>query len=260
MLGTLDKAMSLLTVLADREHELGVSELSRALRIPKATTYRIVTELERQGLVRKNPESSRYQLGLALWELGRKAVDRLNLRPAARPRLEEVTEATRETSLFVVHDGHSIAYVERVDSPHEIQINPRLLGLAPFHRSAAGKIFLAFDPDLSREALDEQTLPRLTGSTIVSPKALAAEIEKIRKRGWASSIREWRREMSSVAAPVWNASDALAGAIVLSGPANRFEPMRLPALRDAVMSAARALSADLGSGKPHRARLKEKAS
>jgi IclR family transcriptional regulator, KDG regulon repressor len=246
VLGTLVKAIDVLTVLANDERELGASELAKAMDMPKATVYRILSTLEEKGFVRKDRESAKYQLGLALWELGRKAVDRLQLRPSARPWLEQLTASTQETSLFVVHDGSTIVYLDRVLSPQLLQISPGSLGLAPLHFSAAGKIFLAFEPEAFGSHLERASNEAHSPQARFDAPVLMTELAQVRKQGWAASIREWRPEMSSIAAPVWKADGALAGAIVLSGPADRFAGRRFKELAADVVSAARATSMDLG--------------
>jgi enoyl-CoA hydratase len=89
-------------------------------------------------------------------------------------------------------------------------------------------------------------LPRYTARTIVDLAQLKAELQAVRLAGWAASRREWKDEMSSLGAPVRDAQGRLAGAIVISGPADRITPAAERRFVEAVMSAARGASGDLG--------------
>ena len=78
------------------------------------------------------------------------------------------------------------------------------------HRSSAGKVLAAFNPDLA-EARLRAGLPPSTGYTIVVPELLVAELSGIRERGYARSVDETELGMSSLAVPV---RDSLGGPVV----------------------------------------------
>lgn len=245
-LGTLINAFRVLDQLAESEQELGLSELSRLLNLPKATTYRLLVTLKGHAFVRQNEETSRYTLGLQLWELGRRAVDRLDLKAVARPWLERLLEETEETVMLVILDGDLLVYVEKLDTPQPIQINPRSLGIAPLHASASGKAFLAFGPATLLEQLPTTGLTAYTEHTITERHTLEDELATIRKQGWAASIKEWRNEMASLAAPVWNAQGTCSAVVTLSGPVERFSPDRQEALVHQLLYVTREISRALG--------------
>jgi len=240
------KALQLLHVLAESEAELGISEIARLMKIPKATAYRMAGALEEHGFVRKNPVTMRYGLGLVLWELGRRAVLRLDLRPVAQSYLKSLSDQVGETSLFVICDSGSIIYLEKAESAQPIQVNQEALGLSPFHASAAGKLFLAYSPDLQQRLWRQGPLASYTPHTVTEKAALEAEFALIRERGWAASQREWRQEMSSVAVPVWKGDKELAGTIVVSALAERLEGDRIEAVLQRTLAAGQQMSRDLG--------------
>ncbi len=243
---TVEKALQLLHVLADSETPLGISEVARLLQMPKATAFRLASTLEEHGFIHKDATTMRYGLGLQLWELGRRAVLRLDMRPIARSYLQTLTEQTGETSLFVITDSSSVVYLESVNSSQAIQVNAHALGVTPLHASAAGKIFLAHHSQLLKKLWRQDSLAKYTNYTITDRKALEAELEQVRQQGWATSIREWRSEMSSVAVPVWNAGSELVGGIVVSAPAERLEGDRLGEVLNQVLMAAHQMSRNLG--------------
>jgi len=246
-LGTLVNAFRLLDLLAETEHELRLSDLSKQLDLPKATTYRLLATLKEYGYVRQNEQTTGYTLGLRLWELGRRAVDRLELRSVARPWLEQLLVDTEETVMLVILDGMLLVYVEKLDTPQPIQINPRSLGIAPLHASASGKLFLAFGPHELWDQLVAKGLNSYTPHTITDESALERELGLIREQGWALSRREWREEMASIAAPVWGTQGNFVAAVTVAGPIDRFSPAREPALVKQLLHATNGISQELGS-------------
>src|SRR5262245_48071611 len=79
----IDKALGLLFFLHERA-PCGVSEIGRALGLPKSSAHRLLGALGRRGLVERD-EQGRYRTGFALLALGLGALEREPLATAARP-------------------------------------------------------------------------------------------------------------------------------------------------------------------------------
>ncbi|MGD8466334.1 MAG: helix-turn-helix domain-containing protein, partial [Anaerolineae bacterium] len=60
---SVERAIAILKSFSMEQPERGVSELSQALDLHKSTVSRLVQTLERGGLLTRNPETRRYQLG-----------------------------------------------------------------------------------------------------------------------------------------------------------------------------------------------------
>ena len=110
------------------------------------------------------------------------------------------------------------------------------------HASSAGKVMLAFgDVPLPRGRL-----AAFTHLTITYPAALAAEIERVRTRGWAEAIEEREAGLSAIAAPVWGAGGELAAIVALQGPTSRFDREAIAATVPLLVSCAHRISVALG--------------
>ena len=101
----------ILSACADVEYSLGLTELSRAANLPKATTYRLADHLVRAGLIER--DGRRYRLGLKLFEFGSRVAVR-SARNEILPYLEELRTVTAATVHFAVRDGSSVLYVEKL--------------------------------------------------------------------------------------------------------------------------------------------------
>ena len=115
------------------------------------------------------------------------------------------------------------------------------------HAGAAGKVLLAYADSEIRDALLSQgPLTRITGNTIVDPQRLRDALGMIRRLNYGESDSERVSDVWSVAAPVFDVDGTVVAALGLAGPISRFNDRHRQACREAVMAAAKNLSADLG--------------
>ena len=235
------RSLAILDVLAE-EPSLGTNEIARRLGTSASTTSRQLATLVEAGLVEHVPVTGRYRLGIRLVALATSVLARLDVRAIAHPHLEDLAEQIGETATLSVPSDPDAITVDVVRSPRYIQDGSQLGRPSIAHATAAGKVMLAFDSVASQRVLQAYT-PR----TITDPRRLAAEIERIRRRGWADAFEEREIGLNAIAAPVWSNDGALAGIIALQGPIPRFgrAPARaaLPILRERAV----VISAELGS-------------
>src|SRR5215467_5863339 len=93
-----ERVSNVLLAFTSGEPVLGVADIARRLAIPKSAVHRTLTALCRTGLVRQDPATAKYRLGLRAFDLGLAALDHGDIRSAALPVLTEVTTRTCETT------------------------------------------------------------------------------------------------------------------------------------------------------------------
>ena len=218
--GAIDKALEVLFHL----HEAGgtargVSELGRALELPKSTAHRLLTSLAKRGLVEQDARG-RYQPGIALLALGLGVLDREPLVAASRAVVERAAEELGETIFLSGARAGRLYVLDKQEGTGFLRAAPRIGAEIPAHATAIGKLYLAFAPE-SLEPLPDK-LPRYTPNTAVDPRALAREVEATRARGWAGMRNEWIPDLAGVAVPI-RVADRLFGAIAAAGPTSHFD-------------------------------------
>jgi IclR family KDG regulon transcriptional repressor len=232
--GVVDKVARLLIALAGEKKALDLSEIAAHTGINKSTACRILKRLALHRLIDQDANSGCYRLGLALFELGRRVGDTVNLSEVARPVLESLARESGETAHFAlldVHDG-KVVHLARVDSPHPVRAVPSQTGKGyPFHCLSVGKAIAAFLPEAERRLLlSPVKFERFTRRTITRRDDLERELEKIRRRGYAVDNEEYYEGIRCVAVPVLGQADTVLGGLSIAGPANRMTPDRLEQL------------------------------
>ncbi len=242
-----DRAAQLLVEVARHRDPVSFGQLTAVSGLAKSTTSRLLTALERNGLVRRDV-AGRFSPGEVFLSYAWRGGAEADLVSIAQPVLAQLGEQTGETvNLGVPRDRGLVEQIAQVDSRYLIG-GTNWVGLAvPLHCAALGKVLLAF----GAAELPKGRLEQRTGRTITSRAALAAELAAVRERGYAVTTEELEPDLVAVAAPVFagrtDAGGAAAvAAVSVSGPATRMTAGKLPAAAASCMSAARSLSALLG--------------
>ncbi|MCD6672122.1 MAG: IclR family transcriptional regulator [Burkholderiaceae bacterium] len=241
---TVDQGLQLLELLASTPDPQGVSELGRALGLPKSKVFRLLDTLAGRRYVRRREEDSRYEITLKLWELGNISMSRLSVTDVARPFLDSLAARSGESAQLAVLDCGESVYVDKSDGAHPVSGVTRIGSRLPAHCCATGKAELAFQPPETLKLLSRR-LKGFTTATITTSKALAQELAEVRERRYAINRGEWYEDVWGVAAPVRDRTGAVCASIGVWGPRHRLS-VRLDEIAHLVVAAASGVSAALG--------------
>jgi DNA-binding IclR family transcriptional regulator len=244
----LERALALLAQFSAERPRLGLSELSRGLRLSKATILRLLRTLETHGMVRQRAEDRSFTLGPGAIRLGALALRHTGLLEVSRPRLTRLRALTGETACLFMVSGADRLCVDVVPSQHDLRLTLEVGMTRPLHAGAAGKVLLAFMPPRDAERiLLRGRLPRLTAATVTSPAVLLRQLGPIRRDGFAATHGEAVDGAAAVAAPVFDRDDVLVAAVNVLGPRLRMSDPAIREIVPAVKAAAQAISGELGS-------------
>jgi DNA-binding IclR family transcriptional regulator len=216
---SLGRAIDLLRAVAERRGA-SASELARATGLPRSTVTRTLSTLADAGLV-EHPGD--WVLGYELVRLARAADPYHGLVEAARGVLARLRDDTDESALLAVTRGRpDIEIVLQLDPARHVGVGSWVGVDVPLHASAAGKLALA---ELEREEraawLRRNPLVQFTQSSITDAQTFMAELDRVRRRGWAEIVDELEDGLTSLAVPVRGGDGSLAGLIGISGPTFR---------------------------------------
>jgi DNA-binding IclR family transcriptional regulator len=226
--------------------ELGVTELGRRLGVHKATASRLAATLAERGLLERDPGTERYRLGFGLIRLAGAAMAGLDLVSSARPILEDLAREVRETVTIGVLSGDDVVSIDQVTGASSIVSASWVGRRTPLHTTSTGKVFLAFLDEDERGRRLARPLERATRRSIVDPAQLRAQLEDVRRRGYAQTLEELEEGLNAVAAPVRQADGEVVASLSVSGPAFRLRPVDLPRVGRRTMEAAERISRRLG--------------
>ncbi len=255
--GSALKPFAALETVAAARRPLSVTELAVLLGVPKPTMHRIVRQLEGEGLIRREPHGRRYEPGPRLLGFALDVV-RTSLGTApVHAILEALSAQIGETCNLGMMVGNAVVYLDRVEAawPFGLKFEPG--SRVPLHCTSMGKLFLGTLPRQRREALIRaSSLYAYTENTIVDPDALRAELERIRRDGYAVDNQEFLAGVICLAVPVRDARDRVFAALAVSAPQARLPVARaighLPLLRRAAQDLAAELGPANGPSEPRR--------
>jgi len=242
---SVDRALDLLEALAGSDGEVSITALAVRTKLHVSTVHRLLATLLRRGYVRQNPDTSRYYAGAKVSTLAEGRSRYNELRLAARPLLQALVEATRETANLSVLDDTMAVYIETAASPQVVRLFTVVGNRVPLHATGAGKALLASLPQTRRDALLDRTeLKPLTAKTLVDRASLARALDEARERGYALDDEEYDEGVRCVAVPVGPIGAPIA-ALSISGPSSRLSKQRcvefVPQMRRAAGELSEAL-------------------
>ncbi|HLI25455.1 MAG TPA: IclR family transcriptional regulator [Chloroflexota bacterium] len=243
----LDRALEIMRHLALDPRGRALGELSASLKLPKSTTRRFLLTLARHGFVEQDPETERYRLGLVVLGLSTAVQRHSSLAAAAQPVLERLRDDSGETAAVHVRFGDVRVCLAVAESRERVRYVHEVGQATPLYAGAQSKVLLAaLAPDERAAFLARVPLRPLTERTLVEPMALAEELERVRRLGYAVSTGEVTRDAAAVAAPLHDRTGRTVASIGVTGPLSRLSAPRLTELVPLVVAAAADVSRRLG--------------
>jgi DNA-binding IclR family transcriptional regulator len=236
------RAVHLLKAFTRERPSQTLAELSGALGLTKTTAHRLLTALESEGLVTRNPVTMTYRLGPEVVVLGTHALVNNDLRAVVEPELRALAERTGETATLEVPVDRSMFILAEVTGSHLVGVTAELGTRWPLHATSTGKAYLAALPEERRRELLVSPLTKHTPSTIVDIDELENELEQIRERGYATADEELEVGASAVGAALLDSMGTPVGAISVGGPTSRLSPNRLTELGKELAQVAKRLT------------------
>jgi len=201
------KAFKILNAISDTSNGLGISDLSKKLKIGKSTVHGITTALEEMGVLIRDPFYKRYTIGYSLLELCRTAYGKIELKELARKPMETLMEKVGETVFLGILNGDHVTIVDMVESRNEMKITSPPGTRLPLLAGSTGRVLLSqIEKEKMKEIIKKKGLVRYTSKTVIDPRQFLREIEKVKEQGYAVDDEEYIPGVRAVAAPLFSTS------------------------------------------------------
>ncbi|MBO9468219.1 helix-turn-helix domain-containing protein [Tropicibacter sp. R15_0] len=243
------KALTLLSYFSATRPEIGLSQMCRIAGRDKATTYRHLQALETAGFVEQIPATKQYRLGPALLQLAQVREATVPRKDGAKAALAALANATGETAHATLLSGNVLYGLCDCESPHHSTRAVIDMNVFPLHATASGLCTLAFGPeDLLRTAV--ANLEAFTENTATTETELEALIENVRLTGFGRGDKSFATETQGLAAPVFDHTGHLAGAVAVASVASRFTAELECSIKSELIIAAREITRNWGGTIP----------
>jgi IclR family KDG regulon transcriptional repressor len=232
--------LRVLDLLAARA-PLGLSEISRALGMPKSTVHRVCNVLVERGWAVRDHES-RFDLGIRALRLAGRA-EELPIVIAFRTVAAEFLALHDETVCLAVLDGAESLFVALEETSHPVRLVTFVGSKTPAFASASGRVVLASQPSESVAAtFAHGPLVTPTGRRLNGLPELLSILARVREDGYAENWEETAVGLYAASVPVTNESGVVLAALTTCVPTSRITPERRDAIVADLRSAGERLS------------------
>jgi len=248
---SLSRALNILSILGASGGPMSLTAVAEAAGLSPSTTHRLLTTLQEERYVRFDQGKRGWSVGLQAYMTGINFLRTRSLVDVARPRLRRLMEDSGEVVNLAVEDNGEAIYLHRVAGPRAAQSTVPVAERTLLHCSAVGKALLAGMADTRIQTiLSQRGMRQFTRTTVSSLPALKQELTLVRTRGYAIDQEERVSGLRCVAAPIYDETTAVVGAVSLSGTTRRIEDTRVRDLGEMVKRTAAAITAEFGGRLP----------
>ncbi|HBY57187.1 MAG TPA: hypothetical protein DEG96_04925 [Candidatus Atribacteria bacterium] len=246
---SLEKIIKILDHLSDVKKDVGITELSLALDLPKSTVHRILKDLLKYSIVEKENDTSRYKIGLRLLKYSNSLLRSFDIRQIAKPILRKVCNETQETTFLTIWRKDQGICIDSISSSRNTntQLFVEIGRGMPFHCAASSKILLANQPlEDIRRIINKKQFLKYTSKTITKPKRLIMHLLDIKNKGYAICDEELEEGIKAVAAPIKNINGKTIASITITGLSKRMSSSNMERFIKIVTDSAQEISKKLG--------------
>ena len=201
---------------------LGVTEVADRAGLPKSTAARVLATLVGEGAVEQVPGDTSYRLGPRLITLAAGFSLTRSLAAIARPMLIDLAESSGEAAGLAMPDGDLVHYIDQVDTVQPVLVRDWTGARIPLHAVSSGQVLLAFRTPAAIERFLERPMERFTDHTLTDADAVRERLREVRRQGFIWAMDEFETGISSIAAPIADASGEVIAAVHVHGPSYRF--------------------------------------
>jgi IclR family transcriptional regulator, KDG regulon repressor len=250
---SLERALAILELVAYKSGGLTNAAIAARMKMATSTTSYILSRLEREGFLQRQPDTGRYEIGLKLVALGHSALRDMGLRRVAEPVLWRFVAETKASALVGVLERGRLMIVDKVERPDMAAIDMDIGVRYPVHLTALGKAMLAHLPEERLHQVFESYDPGNTSVRTTERHArLLEELRKVRKLGYAKSDGDLYIGVRAIAAPIFGPYGEARAAVSATGFSVSIDD---PGLIAAVKTAAHEISRRLAEAQQQKPRL-----
>jgi IclR family acetate operon transcriptional repressor len=236
-----------LETIAEAGGEATLTDLATRTGLNISTCHHLLATLIQRGFAAKVPGRRLYALGARILYLGHACLQ-VDLPRRAQPFMEAINAATGETVHLAALQGDSVVTLAVREARHAVRVDTGKIGRmeAP-HATSMGKAILAWLPEEEIQRMVAHGMKRYTDNTITEFPALLESLRHVRRNGYALEREEFLPGVLCIGAAIRDQAGTVIGGISASMPLMRATDEHINLMRDEIVAATRALSAQFGA-------------
>lgn len=243
-LQTVKRAIEVLYFVCEKDNPIGLTQISRSLRLDKATTLRILSTLVEGELLKQDARTRRYYNGPGILRLNH--YWRHDLRGVCQPHLRTLLNRFDETVCLIEPRGLDRICIEVMETRKELRVVAELGRAQPIYSGASGRVLLAFLPEKEMiDIVDQIEFLALTPQSVINRKQYLDELSSVRNQGYAYAVDQVNVGSTGISAPILDKDKRAVAAIVVRGPTARLTKETSKKIGNAIREVAQDIGKDL---------------
>ena len=218
-----ERTLKVLLALSGAENGLSVSELSLQLELPPSSTHRILASLKKNGFALQDETTKRYRIGYRVLTLCQNIKQNNSLIATSHPFMKKLSEQLNKTVTLCVMEGDQIVCIDYIENKDTSMFYVRTGFAMPPYATSAGKVIQAY---MNRKKVEKlactQEMEPITPYTKTDFFSFLAELETIRKQGYAICDEELQLGIQGVACPVFDCKGEVVASVSFNALKSEF--------------------------------------
>ena len=237
MIQAVAHALDVLEELARQPGEIGVTELSKRLKLHKNNVFRLLATLELRSYAEQNTETENYRLGVKALQLGQSYLAQSKLVSRSLPIIKALNDKINETVSIVVLQNGQLQFPLSLEAKRPVKVAPRVAVSYSAKQVPVGRLLLAQLPDA--------TLAEILSGNTPQDAAIRNQLVELRTSGQILDRAATEAEVVAVARVIRGVNNDVIGALEVLIPQYR---AKLENVTPAIEEAANAISTAMGYG------------
>lgn len=212
------KAFAILGLFSDRRLTITAATVAEELGLNVVTAHRLLRTLERAGALVRVSKGS-YRLGFVFVDLAERVTAKRTLAQTLQPLLQELAGDLRESCMATTFEADSLVCIACAHPDRELVVDIRIGTRMEAYCTANGKLWLASLPEAElTRYLESVALKPFSRATLTNARRLRAELEIVRRRGYALNEGEREDGIRAVAVPLVARNGTMVAGLSVFGP------------------------------------------
>jgi DNA-binding IclR family transcriptional regulator len=243
---SVDRAIEILNSFTLDNPTQTIEQIMKNTQLARATVYRFLYTLERQGVVRYDAERVQYRLGFSFIHYNNLIMSTLDIVNEAAGILTDLHGKTKQTVQMCLIEETQLLYVFKREIQTGLKFSTPIGERRPLLFGALGRVALAFQSEKTVDQLLALPIPAETPYTVTDTVIIREELKKIRSLKLCTDREQTTLGVTAIASPIFHSDGKVQAVIGMVCPSVQVTNQHLEEYQALLLQAAKTISAKLG--------------